>query len=990
MLSLALGFALIGAQVNDQLPDENQARERSGPFSYFLVPSDVLGFKDSPEGFQVTYDGAIRGADFETRFYAGNSANTLVGARVKTLVNEHIPIMRWQREIDGLEYSIEAFAAPAELNPLNNLVAFIRIQALNPDEGGKEAQLRMAMDSGAGRKGRAALAAQGWYRNLFGAKAVSMETAPTFNIDTNLWSQDGHVIAATEDFKILDGIKRPTYRGKPATWIIKIPFIPIDAAKTDQVEALKAMDFYEYRQQVLNYWNDMHRTATRIEVADKKVTDTLRSSLTYMMIARDKMADGSYVQKVNEFQYDAFFPRDNAYFCRTYGMVGLPDIQRETLDHFLVKDAGGNVTGFLRAHTDDWGQSVWAAGAYWRNTRDDAFAKSLVPAMRKHLAEFREKTAADPMGLWPVAPPYDNEALNGHYTGHNLWALLGMEMMIDLARAGGDAALAEEIAAVRADFDQVVKARIGELAGQAEGYMPPGMDSPELGYDWANASAGIYPFEVYSPGDAMAESTMRMIREYKYREGIMTYGPNAWQVKRSTRLGQDVEPGYLHHYETFYLDQALLASGYQQEVVEDLYSVLAHTSSTNAGFEFSIMPWADRDPGGNLTPHGWFAARYIELVRNMLVREHEGSLHLCSALAPRWVRPDEHVKIERSLTYFGRADFDMEVVGDGANWTFDFDLHTQPKTIQLHLPWFVTAKSAKLDGRDVSFAGGVIQIPPTAKRLEVKWDRNRDIPDLSYEKAVDLWLKKNYSDAKVTEPGFLFPRPTRPVIDGSRLFIGRMDVAIRTGEGKVYYTTDGSVPTTRSQEYRRPFRIESNTTITAINVWPDGRVSEPSVATFTSVTARRGINILTSQPGLKYDYYEVDDATGLADVDFATLHSNYNGVAAEPDLSGVPHREDNFFVRYKGYIAVPETGVYTFRLGSDDGSRLLVGGELLIDHDGLHPYTLKTGAVALEAGFHFFEVHFFEKGDAQRLTVEVATDGRTFKPINPTWLNRDP
>jgi hypothetical protein len=42
---------------------------------------------------------------------------------------------------------------------------------------------------------------------------------------------------------------------------------------------------------------------------------------------------------------------------------------------------------------------------------------------------------------------------------------------------------------------------------------------------------------------------------------------------------------------------------------------------------------------------------------------------------------------------------------------------------------------------------------------------------------------------------------------------------------------------------------------------------------------------------------------------------------------------DYFAVRFAGYILIRSSGVYTFYLNSDDGSKLYIGSKLLIDND---------------------------------------------------------
>jgi hypothetical protein len=61
-----------------------------------------------------------------------------------------------------------------------------------------------------------------------------------------------------------------------------------------------------------------------------------------------------------------------------------------------------------------------------------------------------------------------------------------------------------------------------------------------------------------------------------------------------------------------------------------------------------------------------------------------------------------------------------------------------------------------------------------------------------------------------------------------------------------------------------------------------------------------------------------------------------------------------------GVLNVAVDGTYTFGLDSDDGSLLFIDGNLVVDNGGSHPPTLITGDAFLTAGFHCFEIQFFE------------------------------
>ena len=52
---------------------------------------------------------------------------------------------------------------------------------------------------------------------------------------------------------------------------------------------------------------------------------------------------------------------------------------------------------------------------------------------------------------------------------------------------------------------------------------------------------------------------------------------------------------------------------------------------------------------------------------------------------------------------------------------------------------------------------------------------------------------------------------------------------------------------------------------------------------------------------------------------------------------------DRFLAEISGYLRVEQPGQYTFRLTSDDGSRLLIDDEVVVDHDGLRGAESREG-----------------------------------------------
>jgi hypothetical protein len=67
-----------------------------------------------------------------------------------------------------------------------------------------------------------------------------------------------------------------------------------------------------------------------------------------------------------------------------------------------------------------------------------------------------------------------------------------------------------------------------------------------------------------------------------------------------------------------------------------------------------------------------------------------------------------------------------------------------------------------------------------------------------------------------------------------------------------------------------------------------------------------------------------------------------------------------FAIRFVGQIDVTRTAEYAFRLTSDDGAKLYIDDQLVINNDGIHPPTAKEGTIHLTEGKHDIVVEYFQ------------------------------
>ncbi len=114
------------------------------------------------------------------------------------------------------------------------------------------------------------------------------------------------------------------------------------------------------------------------------------------------------------------------------------------------------------------------------------------------------------------------------------------------------------------------------------------------------------------------------------------------------------------------------------------------------------------------------------------------------------------------------------------------------------------------------------------------------------------------------------------------------------------------------------------------------------------------------EPGVEWQYYET--AMGDKLPDFERLAPKESGQYATITFNmSVKKARENFAMRWRATLRVPRDGKWTFFAISDDGSSLLVNGELVVDNDGVHTRQERSGTVELKAGDHDLEVRYFQK-----------------------------
>jgi len=253
-------------------------------------------------------------------------------------------------------------------------------------------------------------------------------------------------------------------------------------------------------------------------------------------------------------------------------------------------------------------------------------------------------------------------------------------------------------------------------------------------------------------------------------------------------------------------------------------------------------------------------------------------------------------------------------------------------------------------------------LPRMAAMAEVLWSPK------NLRNLADFLGRMQVHYSRLDRAGVHYRQPALGGYQPYNPFIGKTKVRIENPrpETVVRYTLDGTDPTPDSKALEGPLVIKDDLTLTAQAFAGTVKVGAPKQGRFERQNPVKAVNPGPLTPGLSYRTF-AGKFSSVSEMEGAPVRQEgRNDGFSLP--RGMP--DSNFGILYSGFLKVPATGVYTFTLVSDDGSRLFLGDRLLADNDGPHGSIRKIAALALEAGFHPIRAYYFQLGGGSEFDIQ--------------------
>lgn len=174
---------------------------------------------------------------------------------------------------------------------------------------------------------------------------------------------------------------------------------------------------------------------------------------------------------------------------------------------------------------------------------------------------------------------------------------------------------------------------------------------------------------------------------------------------------------------------------------------------------------------------------------------------------------------------------------------------------------------------------------------------------------------------------------------------------------------------------------------------PEKKGDYPWVCTFPghALTMRGSLKVMPRGEGLKDLKFKLYLGDWKQLPEFSKLTPHREGAVADNLIQvKLDDYKNQFGVVFDGMLNMPRDGNYRFFLSSDDGARILIDGNEIVAHDGIHPASdIKSGMVKLPAGPHPFRLEYFQA--AGQIELFAAWKGADFditplsKWLHPGW-----
>jgi hypothetical protein len=436
-----------------------------------------------------------------------------------------------------------------------------------------------------------------------------------------------------------------------------------------------------HRPERIESWQHALAGACRLSVPDDRIQYLYDAAMrTMVLLSPADVYPGP-------FTYKRFWFRDAALMLHAMLMVNLPGRAERALRGFAPRQ---RVDGYFHSQEGEWdsnGQALWIYRRFCELTGRPA-AEAWKKPIRRGAAwigrkRIRGHAEALHDGLLPAGFSAEHLGNNDYYYWDDFWSVAGLRAAAAFCRDWQDTQRAGRFDCEAEDLMEAIerswqRSRPRRAHDGWEEALPASpyrrMDAGAVG-----SLAVAYPLGLWGPDDGRPLETVRYLRRTCFVHG---------------GFFQEMIHSGVNAYLTLHIAQVLLRAG---RPCFDLVQAVAELATDTGQWPEAIHP---RTCGGCMGDgqHGWAAAEWAAMIRNLFVLETADGLALGPGLPEHWTRPGQTLKLGPTLTPYGAVTVTAMCEADAAEVRWDASWRRTPR-LELRVPGFEPAEAPPDAGR---------------------------------------------------------------------------------------------------------------------------------------------------------------------------------------------------------------------------------------------------------------------------------------------------
>ncbi len=447
----------------------------------------------------------------------------------------------------------------------------------------------------------------------------------------------------------------------------------------------------EAQSEQLKVWKASKKKGLSLSLPDKSIERAFYAVKNHVHV----FDDGDHFSP-GTFLYHNHWFRDSAYIALAFENIGWPEKVAPKLHRYFDSQTS---EGFFKSQRGEWdsnGQALVTLVNHVRRGGDPDLLDKWYPRLIKGvkwMETMRGKTRnsrSPHYGLLPAGFSAEHFGPNDHYYWDNFWSLAGILAVQWAADRLAKKADSEWLTDVYQDYSNDMAASMTWAFERMGDQLLP--SSP---YRWMDSSAvgnlvAVSPLGLASVREPWVRKTVDFLLEHNLRDGLF--------FQKIVHTG-------LNPYLSVQLARALLLL--EDDRWRDILDALMAKATSTYTWPEALHP---RVFGGCMGDgdHGWSAAEFLNLIRDMVVLESADELWLASGLYPAWFCIGLRVKVNGARTLFGTVSYTVEQSDLGLQ--LDWVIKRKPHQDRAKAYFFLPATCGLNFGSSASLVNGRYRI----------------------------------------------------------------------------------------------------------------------------------------------------------------------------------------------------------------------------------------------------------------------------------------